>query len=349
MKQRKDGRWAQKVSINGKTKWFYSSANTERKADAEIRKQIAEYQEENHKEKHNFEKAAYSMMAIKEKQVGFKTYESYDCALKHLSCFFGYNIEDIRPSMVQKHLNNMANQGYSYSSVTKVKIVFGLILDHAIIQNDLNIYNYMSSIKIPKNAHKGKVKAPDDLIIETIIKNANTVDFGMWNMILLCAGLRRGEINALQKRDIDFENNKIRVWRSTEFWGNNPHLKDMPKTESSIGDVPILAILKPYLEKHCEALKPDDFLFDKTKPLTISAIRRRKEKYCKEIGYDFNLHQLRHAYAKLLYCAGVDPKTMQRLLRHADFSTTMNIYAEFDESVTNNTINIINKYMEKNF
>lgn len=349
MKQRKDGRWAQKVSINGKTKWFYSSANTERKADAEIRRQIAEYREEEHIKKHNFKTIADEMMTVKEKFVSHATYESYEYHLKHLDIFFDMDVEDIRPSMVQKLLNDMANKEYSFSAISKTKVVFGLVLDFAIVNNDLNIFNYMHSIKMPKNVHKGKIKAPDDLIIETIIKNADTVDFGMWNMILLCAGLRRGEINALQKRDIDFENNKIRVWRSTEFWGNNPHLKDMPKTESSIGDVPILAILKPYLEKHCEILQPDDFLFDRTKPLTISAIRRRKEKYCKEIGYDFNLHQLRHAYAKLLYCAGVDPKTMQRLLRHADFSTTMNIYTEFDEGVTNNTIDIINKYMEKNF
>ena len=207
--------------------------------------------------------------------------------------------------------------------------------------------NFTRSLKIPKSVKKGKISAPDDEAINTIIKNADTVPFGMWNLILLCTGLRRGELCAIQKRDIDFDNDVINVSKSVEFYGNQPHVKDVPKTDESIGSVPILELLRPYLWDYCKDFNDDDYIFGKEKPLTLSAIRRRSEKYCTAIGHTYTLHQLRHAYAKLLYCAGVDPKTMQRLLRHANFQTTMDIYTEFDEQVTNNTVEIINNYINK--
>ena len=42
-------------------------------------------------------------------------------------------------------------------------------------------------------------------------------------------------------------------------------------------------------------------------------------------------HQLRHAYATLLFEAGIPEKTAQSLLGHAQISTTMDVYAELRE------------------
>lgn len=344
---RKDGRRVKKITIDGKPKYFYSTATTDRKAELDFQRQIAEYKHEQFTKKHNFKNILDDLMVWKESTISYNTYESYKHTIKHLDVFYDCNIEDIRPAMVQKLLNDLSKKNYSYSHINKVRTVFGMALDFAILNNNLMIANFTSSIKIPKTAKKGKVTAPDDETIDTIINNADKVNFGMWNMMLLCSGLRRGEICALQKKDINFENDLIPVTKAVEFHGNQPHIKECPKTEDSIGTVPILSVLRPYLIDYCNDLKDDDFLFGKEKPLTVSAIRRRTEKYCKEIGHTYTLHQLRHAYAKLLYCAGVDPKTMQRLLRHANFQTTMNIYTEFDEQVTNDTVKIINKYMNK--
>ena len=160
-------------------------------------------------------------------------------------------------------------------------------------------------------------------------KNALTTDFGMWAMILLYTGMRRGELAAIQLKDIDFNNGIIHVWRSVEFINNQPVLKDMPKSISGVRDIPILDILKPLLLFHCKDLGDNDFIFGKTAPLTETKIKKRWKKYCKEIDIDIHQHQLRHAYAKILYRAGIDPKTAQGLLGHADIQTTMNILQSF--------------------
>jgi site-specific recombinase XerD len=41
----------------------------------------------------------------------------------------------------------------------------------------------------------------------------------------------------------------------------------------------------------------------------------------------FGYHNLRHSLATFLVSQGTDPKTVQTLLRHADVSTTLGIYA----------------------
>ena len=51
------------------------------------------------------------------------------------------------------------------------------------------------------------------------------------------------------------------------------------------------------------------------------------DKYTKALGCRFTNHQLRHAYAKLLYKAGVDVKTVQYLAGHEHAKITLDIYA----------------------
>ena len=346
MKQRKDGRWCKVKTIDGIKVFFYSTEKTEKQAIKDIENQMIEYKARRHKETHNFKILAEKMLELQSLSISYNTIESYTHSLKHLEPFYDYDIEEIKPSMVQKLIDDMVKKkNYSFSAVSKTKVVFGLVLDYAIIHENLPLNNFNRSIKIPKNAHKGKVSAPPDFVTNLIIENADKVEFGMWPMVFLCTGLRRGEQAALRKKDIDFKNNEISVKDAVEFIVNQPHLKGKPKTDASIDTVPILNVLKPYLEKMCKGLNPNDFVFGGEKPLTKTQIDKRLKKYCETIGYSFTGHQLRHAYAKLLYKAGIDPKTMQRLLRHADFKTTMNIYTDFSKEMTDKSVDAINQYM----
>lgn len=346
MKRRKDGRWMRSVTMaSGKRVSFYSKAATEPAANRDINRQIADYKEENHLTKHNFKAIAEAVLDEKYKSTSFSNAVTYEAALKALSIFHDMNIEDIKPSMLQAVLNDMAARHYSFSSVSKAKIFFGMIIQYATVKMDLPINNFMQSIKVPKTAKKGTVKAPNDEVIEIVMKSVYEARYGEWAVSLLCLGLRRGELAALQRKDVNLEKREVYLNRSVEFIGNTPHLKDKPKTEAGIRVIPIIDIYYPIIEKLCSGLSKDDFLFGKEAPLTKIAIRRRWETYCKDIGHTFNGHQLRHAYAKLLYRAGVDPKTAQSLLGHADFQTTMNIYTDFDEEMTKKGGRLLNEYI----
>ena len=47
-----------------------------------------------------------------------------------------------------------------------------------------------------------------------------------------------------------------------------------------------------------------------------------------ELGEGIGWHTFRHAYSCMLRQLGVDVKVQQELLRHADMSTTLNVYTQ---------------------
>ena len=347
MKRRPDGRWQKRKTIDGKSIVFYSTKETERQAIKDIEAQMLRYAEKEKRQKHNFKILGEKALDYQSKAIEYNTLQSYVYSFRYLEPLYDFDIEDISSLTVQKLIDDMVYEyGYSFSAVSKAKIVFGIIMNYAAVQEGLPIINFSKSIKIPRKARKGSLIAPPDMIRSVIIDNADKTDFGMWAMCLLCLGLRRGELAALQLKHIDFEKNEINIVQSVEFLVNQPNIKST-KTEESENSVPILSIIRPYLAKMCENLSPDDYLFGKDKPLTKTQIDKRLKKYCSEIGHTFTSHQLRHAYAKLLYEAGVDVKTMQRLLRHKNFTTTMNIYTEFSKNKLNDSVGKINDFISK--
>lgn len=348
--RRKDGRAMQTFRIEGlaKPKTFYSSNPNDKRAEREIADKRAAFEKQLHHRGHNFLSLAEKMLEEREKSVGFKAMECYRVSLKHLSPFYSADLEDITPVAVQGLLEDLARQAYSYSTVHKVKTTFGMVLSYG-IYHGLHVTDFRRVLKIPKSAKNNIRHAPDDTVIDLVVKNAASADFGLWAMCMLCTGYRRGELAALQKKAIDFENNTIRFISAVEFIGNRPHLKSKGKSEKSAADVPILAVLKPLLQDAVRDLSPDDFVFGGKAPLSETQIKTRWNKYCAEIGHTFTMHRLRHAYAKLLYKSGVDAKTAQRLLRHADIQTTMNIYTDFDDEVTRRGIEKVDDYAKNRF
>ena len=65
------------------------------------------------------------------------------------------------------------------------------------------------------------------------------------------------------------------------------------------------------------------------------------ERY-RRAGLDVTPHQLRHAYATLLFEAGIPEKTAQNLLGHAQLSTTMDVYTELREKKLEEAAQVLN-------
>ena len=347
MKQRKDGRWAKKKIIDGQPVYFYSSAKTEKQAIKDIENQMLNYQKESHYNKYNFKCLADKAIALQSNGVQNNTKICYEYTLNHLKPFYDYDINDITADMAQSLLDKMAlEQRYSFSAVSKTKTLLSIIMNYAIVHEQIPLVKFTRSLKIPKSTKKGKITSPPDFVTQTIVNNKD-IPFGDWLFFLLCTGLRRGEQAGLQVGDIDLKNKTINLYRVAEYSQNHPIIKAVGKTDESLTSVPILDMLYPYAEQIVKNGKPTDFVFGGKEPLSSSALRRRLEKYCKDIGHTFTGHQLRHAYAKLLYKAGVDVKTAQRLLRHKNFNTTMNIYTDFSNEVTELSVQKVNEYTSK--
>lgn len=345
MTQRKDGRWQKVITINGKKKTFYSTEPTEKRAERDIQKKILEYDSALHTDKHRFGNIVENVLEDKRQEVENQTYQCYYYAAKHLSPFYDDNIEDISPIQFRAFLDDLARGGRSKSQIQKIRIVASLACDNAIL-NGINIINFAQLIKLPKKAKKPEQKKPiSDDEIAAIVHNAS-LPFGMFAFLLLFTGMRRGELLALQKQDIDFERNIIKVTKAVEYPSNQAVIKT-PKTENSIRDIPIMPFIKDSLQEYINPLAPTDFLFEGETPISKTAVRKRWLSYTKLSGINATPHQLRHTFSNLAYRSGTDAKTHQGLLGHSNVQTSLNIYTSFDHDMQAQSISKTNNLVEK--
>ena len=331
MKQRSDGRWERTVTVNGKRIHFYSTEKTEKKAEADISRQLLEFHAEANKIRHHFGSLVQMVLDQKQEEVEDATYKSYLYASYKLRDLFDCNIEDITPQRFSAVLDDLASKQYSRSTISKVKIIASLACDAAILRG-VNVHNFAKGAKIPRKSKRADQKTPlSDEEIRLVYESASE-PFGMFAFLLLFTGMRRGEALALRKKDINFRESVICVSRSVSYPVNQPVIKTT-KTDSSTRVIPIMPILEKSLKLYVSPLKDNDYLFGGDQPISKTAVVKRWANYTKNVGLDATPHQLRHTFSFLQYRSGTDAKTLQGLLGHANVQTSLNIYTAFSKDV----------------
>lgn len=345
MKQRSDGRWVKSVTIKGKAKYFYSSEKTERQATKDINQQIIEYKES------ETIGPLFSDVAELWKLSHFPTLENnslkaYRPALSDVLKAFGdKRIKSIEPSDAERFIGELANAELAQKTVKARLLVLNLIFKFAYIKGYV-ASNPCQYVSVPKNLSKTKREALSNEEIEAVKANCDKSQCAKLALFLLLTGCRRGEALALTYKDIDFENKTVQINKTIEWLGNVPHIKNHPKTDAGIRTIPLPSLL---FEKVISdsSHKPNELIFPNKdgKIITNASVTRMWNTYRKQTGLNITPHQLRHAYASILYDAGIDVKTAQTFLGHANIQTTMDIYTHLSESRKTKAGDIINKYI----
>ncbi len=153
-------------------------------------------------------------------------------------------------------------------------------------------------------------------------------------LLSLYAGLRIGEVCALEWEDLDLENRLIHVRKTvsrvSETGGSmlrSSLVITQPKTIASFRDIPICSWLVPVL-KQLQNTRRSPFVASShagfVSPRTFDY---RYHKLLRTAGIEtINYHALRHTFATRCIEAGIDVKTLSELLGHTDASITLNTY-----------------------
>lgn len=154
-------------------------------------------------------------------------------------------------------------------------------------------------------------------------------------LISLHTGLRIGEICALAWEDIDFHNEIIRVRHTVArvvdtdgiSFGNPKYVIDVPKTKSSVRDIPVPSSVLPVLKRMHEQAVSDYVASEKETFVSPRTYEYRYHRLLCECGIvPLNYHALRHTFATRCIEAGVDVKSLSEILGHANVSVTLNTY-----------------------
>ncbi len=321
------------ITINGKVKSFYG------KTQAEVNKKIMDYRGEAQSGR-RFSVVADEWLNEYLKDIPYTTYKksgqaSYNYAI---SRFGDKTLKDITAQEISVYLKSLAAKGYSQKTVATYKGTLNQIFTYALINGEIFV-NPCNNVPLPKNLPKGKRSIPATDVLKVV--NGLHSGFGFFAYFLLYSGLRKSEALALNYEDIDRENMRIRVNKRIVFDGNTPILQMGNKTESGTRDIILLDRLAKYLpdKKHGHI-----FANEKGEYMTQKQVRYHWNKMLKENNIKITAHQLRHAYATMLFEAGIDVKDAQELMGHSDINLTRQIYTHIRSERKNETAEKLNAF-----
>lgn len=192
--------------------------------------------------------------------------------------------------------------------------------------------NPMELVRI-KGASK-RTRRPRSLTVEEFQKFARHLSEPFRTMALLCCclGLRISECLALKWTDVDWLNGKLLVERGIVA----QQVDDVKTAESRkklVIDGELLTALQTW-KQAAQFAAPDDWMFASPVqlgrlPWSYDQVWRMYQKAAKAAGIGgLGTHSLRHTYRTWLDSIGTPVGVQQRLMRHADIRTTMNVYGD---------------------
>lgn len=256
-----------------------------------------------------------------------------------------------------------------YKNVKKYKAISNYtsrIFDYGISINVLDS-NPVKKISMPVK----KVNVQEDKVLnfynkeelahffECLKKDEKPLQLALFRTLAF-TGARKGEILALQWKDINFVDNSIRINKTVTLGLKNALIIQAPKTKSSVRtismDIQTMTILKEwkriqkedYFKLGFNTLNPSQLVFPSTKNTIMQP--PKVGKYLDRLVDLYNLkrittHGFRHTHCSLLFESGASIKEVQDRLGHSDVQTTMNIYAHVTEKAKEKTADKFAKYV----
>ncbi len=374
--KRKDGRIAVQVYLgtvegNRKYKTVYGKNQKEAEAKADEIRSLLNKGIDVSAQKETFGYWAELWLKSKKNDVSLKQHKTISCFVNTLKKHLEYSeISKIKMSDIQviiddlAYLNPNTNKPTAKKTLNDIKNTAKRIFDYA-IKNRVIIYNPAIDVTIPVRAPEGHRRALTEEEQSWIINTPHAMQTAA--LIMMYAGLRRGELIPLLWSDIDFNEKLISVNKSVEMLNDKPVVKAGAKTSAGTRIINIPQKLVDHLknvEKKNILVCPannnkmhsnqtwkrqwNSYLLDLD--ILYGNTPQKKSKFdprFKGIGIPhFTAHWLRHTYATLLYMAGIDVLTAKEQLGHASIETTLQIYTHLDAKHKKRSMAKLDDYLE---
>jgi len=203
--------------------------------------------------------------------------------------------------------------------------------------------------KVEKTIHRALTPAEQKTFFENE-RCKNSFYYNVYRIAIL-TGMRFGEIGALRYSDV--RNGFIHIERSiTRTELGNYVIGDVPKTSAGERKIPINDAIKTVLADQKELNDVldgnvhafDDLLFKAPERglLKNAPADRELKRICQDAGIPyFTMHAFRSTFATRCCEEGMNLKTLQKLMGHEKFETTMDIYAKAIEETQVKELNNI--------
>lgn len=362
---RADGLYQKVINLGRRPDGTYNRKIIYGRTQADLDKKVNEYMQKlNDGIDMNHEKTTFGDMAkLHMSTFGDENWATYKKGIINnhlLPDLQNIKVTDVKAVHLDTILKRMDKNGYATGTMSKVKDAAWQIMELACGHEAVR-KNVFSNVKVP--AKDAMERRPlSQIEFDLLTTTCNDHRFGYAAMIMLYAGLRRGELIALQWKCVDLTNKTITVDKAVTYKGNLPELKG-PKSKAGNRTIIIPDVLVSVLKE----IKPnDDFVCPSNKGGMMSKTEWlwAWKDYCSflneqlggkrgngrghktiQVLNHITPHMLRHTYATLLYDANADIKTAQKYLGHSKSSTTTDIYIHLSNRRENMSVTSLNEHL----
>lgn len=280
----------------------------------------------------------YWLQTVKKNSVKPGSYKRLETAaiMLHEYSISQMEISKINLGDIQKYLNQMVDDGYSYSTINKQRLIVTAPLRYA-YQAKVLAHNCTEGVVMPSRDIVLKPqkeitaipKEEQELLLKAFRDDPRPVTALL--EFMLETGLRIGEAQALYWSDVDWSRKAISITKTVLNGSRKQEdvtiIQRTPKTKSSIRKIP-LSIRALEILKQLSQNKNGRYIFcNCDTPLRYDYINKRLKRYCEQAKIpNYSLHSLRHTFATNCYYKGCNVKILSKLLGHSSTTITYNTY-----------------------
>lgn len=364
------------------TRWYPPHGWSQRAIDKELKKQEAAFEKavkegkilskEEQKEQERLKALEYAQIKTL-KQYCESVYMptiTVDCSENTRSSYQGnlnkwiypalgdFKITEITAAQIDALFISMKSQGKSHATVIKVyNILFGIF--KRAYKHDLIEKNPMDKVTRPE-PRKDEIKKQDAeaYTADEIIHIWNSLEhepmkWRVYVRLLIDTGARRGEICALQWKDVDFNENRITISGNLCYTKDKGVYLDTPKNgkvRTVDVDPAVMALLQQHRREQLQKfLGPYVFTHDDyPDPMHPQSPTRYLKKFSEKYNVpDLHPHKLRHSFASIAITNGADIASVSEKLGHSDKSVTLRMYTHADQESIKRTSDIFRKAIKQ--
>jgi len=277
--------------------------------------------------------------------------------LRVLPKFFSVGLGDLTRADLQEFVDGMLAGKLAPSTIRNTVNPLQAIYRYA-VRRELVAINPTRGVELPL-ARGRRERIATAAEAARLLDALSDADAPIWATAFY-AGLRRGELQALRRSDIDLGRAEISVQRS---WVQHEG-PIAPKSKAGTRTVPILGVLRQRLDLRGPA-SGSDLAFKRDRgggpfdPKTINdrakraweAANEREGEAAEREGREpdllqpITLHECRHTFASLLIDAGVNPKAIQEFMGHATIEETFSRYGHLMPGARAQARALVDAYM----